>query len=170
MPYVSYQQITMDENFQVYFNAILRSKKELRTGVQFSPYQQSFEVNIGTQTINVNFQGTNKQFAWLEISLIYDKSHQHQTIYYSCGAELGATQIQSLTLENTSSAYSLTGVFVYDIDNEDGRHWLSPMFVAFSCDGCSTTPLTEYTNNEIYQELPKEQNYFTNTDEKRTLT
>ena len=93
MPYVSYQQITMDENFQVYFNAILCSKKVLRTGVQFSPYQQSFEVNIGTQTINVNFQGTNKQFAWLEISLIYDKSHQHQTIYYSCGAELGATQI-----------------------------------------------------------------------------
>ena len=81
-PYISYQQITMDENFLVYFNAILRSKKALRTGVQFSPYhQQSFEVNIGTQTININFQGVNKQFAWLEISLIYLESDQHQTIY-----------------------------------------------------------------------------------------
>ena len=38
-PYFSYPQITMDENFQVYFNAILRSKKRLRTGVRFSPYQ-----------------------------------------------------------------------------------------------------------------------------------
>ena len=40
------------------------------------------------------------------------------------------------------------------------------MFVAFSWDGCSTAPSTEYANNEIYQELPKERNYFTNTDEK----
>ena len=111
-PYISYQQITMDENFQVYFNAILRSKKELRTGVQFSPYQQSFEVNIGTQTINVNCQGPNRQFAWLEISLIYDKTDQHQTIYDSYGAELVATQVQSLTLENASSRYSLTGISI----------------------------------------------------------
>ena len=66
-PYISYQQTTMDGNFQVYFNAILRSKKALRTAVQLSPYQQSFEVNIGTQTINVNFQGANRQFALLEI-------------------------------------------------------------------------------------------------------
>ena len=40
------------------------------------------------------------------------------------------------------------------------------MFVAYSCDGCSTAPLIEYANNEIYQELPKEQDYFTNTDKK----
>ena len=32
-PYISYQQISMDENSQVCFNAILRSKKALRTGV-----------------------------------------------------------------------------------------------------------------------------------------
>ena len=47
-PFISYQQITLDENFQVYFNVTLRPKMALRTGVQFSPYQQSFEVNIGT--------------------------------------------------------------------------------------------------------------------------
>ena len=69
---ISYQQITLDENFQVYFNAALCSKMALRTGVQFSPYQQSFEVNVGTQTVNVNFQGANRQFAWIEISLAYD--------------------------------------------------------------------------------------------------
>ena len=68
--YISHQQITLDENFQVYFNATLRSKMALRTGVQFSPYQQSFEVNVSTQTVNVNFQGANKQFVWIEISLV----------------------------------------------------------------------------------------------------
>ena len=123
-------------------------------------------MNIGTQTINVNCQGPNRQFAWLEISLIYDKTDQHQIIYDSYGAKLAATQVQSLTLENASSMYSLTGGLVYDADNEDDKHWLYAMFVAYSCDGCSTAPLTEYANNEIYQELPKERNYFTNTDKK----
>ena len=91
-PYISYQQITLDENFQVYFNATLRSKMALKTGVQFSPYQQSFEVNVGTQTVNVNSQRTNRQFAWIEISLVYDRSDQHQTIYNSYNAELAATK------------------------------------------------------------------------------
>ena len=101
---------------------------------------------------------TDRQFAWLEVSLIYDKSDQHQTIYDSYGAELAATQIQSLTLK--------TGRLVYGIDNEDDKHRLYAMFVAFFCDGCFTAPLTEYTNNEICQELPKERNSFTNTDKK----
>ena len=122
MPFISYQQITMDKNFQVYFNAILCSKKALRTGVQFSRHQRSFEVNIGTQTININFQGGNRQFAWLEISLIHVKSDQHQTICDSYGVELAATQVQSLTLENASSTYSLARGLVYDIDNEDKKH------------------------------------------------
>ena len=165
-PYISYQQIIMDGNFQVYFNAMLRSKMALRTGVQFSPYQQSFEVNVGTQTNNVNFQGANRQYPWLEISLIYDKSDQHQTIYDSYDAELAATQVQSLTFENDLSKYSLTGELEYDVDNKDNKYWLYAMFVAYSCDDCSTAPLTEYASNEIYQKLPKERNYFKNTDEK----
>ena len=79
----------------------------LRTGVKFSPYQQSFEVNIGTQSINVNFQGANRQFAWIEISLVYEQSDQHQTVYDSYDAELAATKIKSLKLENFSTKYSL---------------------------------------------------------------
>ena len=73
-PYISYQQITLDDNFQSYLNATLHTKKAIRTTVQFSPYQQSFEINFGTQSINVGFIGANRQFAWLEISLLYDKS------------------------------------------------------------------------------------------------
>ena len=166
-PYISYQQISLDENFQAYFNATLRSKKALRTGVQFSPYQQSFEVNVGTQTINVNFQGANRQFTWLEISLIYDNSNQQQTIYDNYNAEVAAAKIQLLTLENNSSTHSLTGALEYNIDNEEGKHWLYAMFVAYqSRPSCSTARLTEYANNEVYQELPKERNFFTNTDEK----
>ena len=166
MLYLSYQQITMDENFQVYFNAILCSKKAFRTGVQFSPYQQTFEVNVGTQAVKVNIQGANRQLAWLEISLVYDKSDQHQTIYDSYGTEIAAKNIQSLTLENTSSTYSLTDGLEYGIHNEDDKHWLYVMFIAYCCVSCSTAPLSEYANIEIFQELPKGQKYFTETDKK----
>ena len=50
------------------------------------------------------------------------------------------------------------GGLLYDVDNEDDKHWLYSMFVAFQREGCTTAPLPEYANNEIFQELSKEQN------------
>ena len=38
-PCISYQQITLDDNFQSYLNATLRAKKAIRTGAQLSLYQ-----------------------------------------------------------------------------------------------------------------------------------
>ena len=40
------------------------------------------------------------------------------------------------------------------------------MFVVFQCEGCMTAPLPAYANNKIFQELLKEQSYFTNKDKK----
>ena len=60
-PYISYSQTTLDNNFLAYFNGILRSCDTLRTGVISSPYQQSFEINTGTQSLKVNFRGLNKK-------------------------------------------------------------------------------------------------------------
>ena len=71
---------SLDGNYQTYFSTTLRSKMALRTGVQFSPHRQSFEVNVGTQSVNVNFQGVNRRFAWIEISPDHDRSDQHQTV------------------------------------------------------------------------------------------
>ena len=148
----------------------LRSKMALRTGVQFSPYQQSFVVNVGTQNVNVNFQGANRQFALIEVSLVFDRGDQYQTINDSYDAELRATKIQSLKLENTSTTYSLTGGLVSDIDNEDDKHWLYAMFVAYWCNGCTVAQLPEYANNEIYQELPKERIILPTQTKNCTLT
>ena len=72
--YVSYPQITLDDNFLAYLNRILRSCSALKTGVISSPYQQSFGINNGTQSLKVNFRGLNKEIEWLEIYLVFDKS------------------------------------------------------------------------------------------------
>ena len=41
------------------------------------------------------------------------------------------------------------------------------MFLAFQCNGCSTDPLSQCKNNEIFQEITTEENYTTaNTDNK----
>ena len=76
-PHSSYPQITSDDNFQAYYNKILRCRSALRTSVILPSYQQSFQINTGTQSLNVSFRGLNKQIEWVEISLVYDKSNQH---------------------------------------------------------------------------------------------
>ena len=136
-PYISYPEIALADNFLAYYNGILRFPSALRTGVIFSSYQQSFEINTRALSLNVNFRGLSKQVKWLEISLVYDKSHQHQTIYDSYDAELAAKFIQALTLENASTTYSLTGKLEYNISNKDNKHWLYEMFIAYYCDRCS---------------------------------
>ena len=106
--YISYPQITLDDNFLAYLNSILRSRSALRTVIILSPYQQSFEINVGTQSLNINFRGLNKQIEWLEISLVFDKSDQHQSVYNSYDVELAAKYVQLLVLKNASTTYSLT--------------------------------------------------------------
>ena len=49
-------------------------------GVLPSPYQQLFEVKKGIQSLTVTFKGTQREFEWIEISLVYDNSYQHLTI------------------------------------------------------------------------------------------
>ena len=70
--------------------------------------------------------------------------------------------IQLLKFENTSSTYSLTGKLSYDLEKEDDKHLIHKMFVAHSCDSCSSAPLTQYKNNDIYRELTERDKYFSN--------
>ena len=94
--YISYPQITLDDNFLAYLNSILRSRSASRTVIILSPYQQSFEINVGTQSLNINFRGLNKQIEWLEISLVFDKSGQPQAVYDSYDVELAAKYVPLL--------------------------------------------------------------------------
>ena len=57
------------------------SKKILRMGIQKTPIQKTYEMSVDSDTINVDFLGSIKQFDWLEISLVFNKSDKHTTIY-----------------------------------------------------------------------------------------
>ena len=64
--------------------------------------------------------------------------------------------IKTIKFENTSTTYSLTGELSFDIEKDGDKNILHQMFVAKACDVCSTAPLTQYKNNEIYQEISEE--------------
>ena len=79
-PYISYQEISLTTRADIYFTGILRSETALRQGVLESPYQQVFEANTATQDFTCTFKGAQRQFDWLEISIVYDKSYQQTTL------------------------------------------------------------------------------------------
>ena len=98
-----------------------------------TPYQQSFEINVGLQSLVVDFVGANRQFAFLELSLVYDKNDQHKIIYDSCNVEVATLKMKSLKIGNASSTYMLTIETKYDADDAEDAYWLYKQFVAFVC-------------------------------------
>ena len=60
--FIQYEQILQDKNFRQYLERIMVSKKILRIGVQKIPIEKTYEINTGTNTVNVDFVGANRQF------------------------------------------------------------------------------------------------------------
>ena len=80
--------------------------EEVVTGIKLTLYQKSYELVIGTQSKTFTFTNVFKQFAFLEFSLLFDRSDQHLSIYDSYNAEVVATNIKSIKLQNASNTYS----------------------------------------------------------------
>ena len=117
--------------------------KVLRMGVQKTPYLKTYELQTGTQDFSVDFIGANRQFHWIEISLVFDKSDKHLTIYDSYNAECAARMIKSLEFSNISEEYSATNTLKYDISNDLQKHLFYKQFVTWHTNGCSTAPTTD---------------------------
>ena len=166
-PYIDYQEIILTPTWETYLKDILKDQNGVRMGVLPNPYQQTFEVAAGAQTVSVDFQGASRDINWLEISLLYDKSYSHETVYDSYGLELAARLIESIKFVNASKAYSLTGKLSYDINNKDEKYLMYKMFVAYVCNGARYAPLTEYKNNPVYQDMTDEYSYRSNTKDDR---
>ena len=59
------------------------STKIIRMGVQKTPIKKKYEIKQGSDSLNVEFLGANRQFDWIEISIVPDKSDKHTSIYDS---------------------------------------------------------------------------------------
>ena len=58
-PFMQYEQLLLDKNFRQYLETIIVSKKILRMGTQKSPKQKTYEINVGADTIEIDFLGSN---------------------------------------------------------------------------------------------------------------
>ena len=154
-PMIQYEQLTLDTNFRQYLETILFSAKVLRIEVQKTPYQKTYELQAGSQDFTVDFQGANRQFDWIEISLVYGKSDKHLTAYDSYNAECANKFIKSLEFANISNKYSSTNTLKFDIDNDLQKYLLWKQYLVWCTNGYSTAPVTDFINNPIALELKK---------------
>ena len=93
-------------------------------GTQKTPIQKRYEINVGQDSLNIDFLGSNRQFDWLELSLVFDKCHKHTTIWDSYNIEVAAKTIKFVKLRNFTEIYSLTNEKKYDIDNLTQKYLL----------------------------------------------
>lgn len=59
------------------------SEKNLRISLQKNTSMKTYEMSVGSDSINVEFFWANRQSDRLEISLVYNKSDKHTMIYES---------------------------------------------------------------------------------------
>ena len=106
--FIQYEQILSEKKFRQHLETIMVSKKILRMGAQKTPLQKAYEISKESDSLNIEFLGSNRQFDWIEISIVPDKSDKHTTIYDSYNRELAAQEIKTLKLSNFTEIYSLT--------------------------------------------------------------
>lgn len=71
-------------------------------GIQKTPRQKFYEMEICSRSFTVDFRVADRQFYRLKISLVYDKGNKHDTVYNSYKVEKASTFIESVLLENIS--------------------------------------------------------------------
>ena len=165
-PYLLYHQFLLEDTYRSYLEGAMVSNQVLRTGIKLFPYQKSYEIVVGAQSKTFTFTNAFKQFEFSEFSLLFDKSDQHLNIYDSYNAEVAATNIKYIKLQNTSNTYSEFNTIKFNLEDEEDRFVLYNSFVAWVTNGSSIVPESDYIYNEIMQELPNRNTYFTDSDEK----
>ena len=165
-PCLLFHQFSLEDTYRAYFEGAMISNQVLRTGLKFSPYQKSYELVAGAQSKTFTFTNAFKQFAFLEFSLVFDKSDQHLNIYDSCNAETAVTSIKYIKLQNASNTYSEFNTIKFNLEDEEDCFILYNAFVAWVTKGSSIVPESDYLYNETRQQLPNRNTYFTNSDEK----
>ena len=145
-PYILYHQFELEDTFRTYPEGTTISENNLRTGIRKTSLQKSYEMSVGSQSIIVTFNNAFKQFSFLEISLVYEKSDQYLSIYDSYNAEIASTH--------------------NDLTDSEDQYTLHNAFTERICDGSSIVPQSDYAYNKTYHGLPKIDKYFSEVDER----
>ena len=101
----------------------------------------------------MDFTIVNKQFSFVAISLVYNKTNQHRSIYGSYNAELASTKIKSITFENALNTNSTFNSVKFDTSNQHDKFLLYNEFVVWCSKGSSIALLSNYASNPVFQEL-----------------
>ena len=163
-PFIQDSQILLTKSFRQYLETIMMPKV-VRMEIQKTPFQKTYELQVGSQEIDMDFKGCKRQFDWLEISLVYDKSNKHMTIYDSCNADCAARMINNIELFNISDVHSATNTMKFDITNDTQKHLLWKQYIAWHYDGYTNASISDYINNPVFQELLPENTYISNTSD-----
>ena len=116
-------------------------------------------MQVGSQKFTVDFKGCDRQYDWLEISPVSNKSNKQLTIYDSYNAECAARMIKrNVKLSKISDAYSATNTTKFDTLNDIQKHLLWKQYVAWHCNGYTAAPISDYINNPVFQESDKRVN------------
>ena len=113
--YIQYEQILLYKNFRQYIERIMVSKKILTMGIQKTA--KTYEISIGSGSLTVEFYGSNRQFDWLELLLVYKKSNN--ILQYTTAIMLNPRQKKkkNVSLQNFAKAYGLTNEKRYNVTN-----------------------------------------------------
>ena len=137
----------------------------LRTGIRKTSLQKSYELVRGAQSKTITFNNAFKQFSFLEIPLVFDRSDHHLSIYDSCNAEVAATHIKTIKLQNDSNTNSEFNTVKFDLEDEEDWYILHNVFFAWVTNTSSIVPESDFMYSEARQELPNRNTYFTDSDE-----
>ena len=161
-----YDQFKLEDNYRTHLEGIMISNNILRTGIQVTPYQKSYEMVRRSQSRTVTFQALVRQFSFLEFLLLYHSSEQHKSVYKSYNAEIAAVQISSIKPKNASGTYSEYNTIKFDLTDEHGKYILYSAFTKWICKGSSIAARTDYAHNKTYQKAVMQEKYFIDSDEK----
>ena len=79
---------------------------------------------------------------------------------------MASKSIKTILLENTNNSYSSFNNVKFDLDEDDDQYQLYLQFLAWYSNASSMVPLSDYSKNETYKELPNQKKYFSGSDEK----
>ena len=151
-PYLLFYQFSLEDTYRTYFEGAMISEQVLnRAGIKYSPYKKSYELVAGLQSKTFTFTNAFKQFAFLEFSLVFDRTDQHLNIYDSYNAEVAAVSIKNIKLQNASNTYSEFNTIKFDLEDKEDRFTLYNAFVAWVTKGSSIVPESDYIYNKIRQ-------------------